>query len=95
MCFINALFCTINLQVPELRKVSRRAYLGKRRAEKLVELRDDLADEEFLFSDTRQAALTHTHAHTQCTHIHTCIYINIYIGLIRLSYVFIGKVMCT
>lgn len=53
MCSINALFCTINLQVPELRKVSRRAYLGKRRAEKLIELRDDLADEEFLFSDTR------------------------------------------
>ena len=41
------------LQVPELRKVSRREYLGKRRAEKVVELRDDLVDEEFLFSDSK------------------------------------------
>ncbi|CAI8011566.1 Pre-mRNA-splicing factor ATP-dependent RNA helicase DHX16, partial [Geodia barretti] len=37
----------------ELRKVSRWEYLGKRRAEKVVELRDDLADEEFLFSDSK------------------------------------------
>ena len=44
--------CTY-MQIPELRKVSRRQYLGKRRAEKVVELRDDLADEEFLFSDTK------------------------------------------
>ena len=49
-CFFN--LCTY-MQIPELRKVSRRQYLGKRRAEKVVELRDDLADEEFLFSDTK------------------------------------------
>ena len=41
------------LQIPELRKVSRRDYLGKRRAEKVIELKDDLADEEFLFSDSK------------------------------------------
>ena len=41
------------LQASELRKVSRRDYLGKRRAEKVVELRDDLEDEEFLFSDSK------------------------------------------
>lgn len=41
------------LQIPELRKVSRREYLDKRRAEKVVELRDDLADEEFLFLNSK------------------------------------------
>lgn len=39
--------------IPELRKVSRRDYLRKRRPEKVVELRDDLADEEFLFPDSK------------------------------------------
>ena len=39
--------------IPELRKVSRRTYLDKRRAEKVIELRDDIADEEFLFSETK------------------------------------------
>ena len=33
--------------------MSRRDYLRKRRPEKVVELRDDLADEEFLFPDSK------------------------------------------
>ena len=33
--------------------MSRRDYLVKRKAEKVVELKDDLADEEFLFSDSK------------------------------------------
>lgn len=41
------------MQIPELRKVSRRDYLVKRRAEKVVELKDDIADEEFLFSESK------------------------------------------
>ncbi|CAB4062846.1 DHX16 [Lepeophtheirus salmonis] len=35
--------------VPELRKESRRAYLAKRKVDKLVELEDDVQDDEFLF----------------------------------------------
>ncbi len=38
--------------VPELRKESRRAYLAKRKEDKLVELRDDIVDEEFLFDQS-------------------------------------------
>ena len=40
-------------QIPELRKKSRRDYLKKRRKDKLEELRDDIADEEFLYSDMK------------------------------------------
>jgi pre-mRNA-splicing factor ATP-dependent RNA helicase DHX16 len=47
--------------IPELRKVSRRDYLGKRRAEKVVELRDDLADERFLFSDSKLTRVEKEH----------------------------------
>ncbi|XP_069054383.1 pre-mRNA-splicing factor ATP-dependent RNA helicase DHX16 isoform X2 [Lepisosteus oculatus] len=36
--------------VPELRKQSRRQYLGKREAEKLEDLEAEIADEEYLFS---------------------------------------------
>ncbi|KAL5467168.1 hypothetical protein EMCRGX_G031360 [Ephydatia muelleri] len=39
--------------IPELRKQSRREYLVKRRVDKLEELRDDIADEEFLYSDIK------------------------------------------
>ena len=35
------------------RKQSRREYLVKRRVDKLEELRDDIADEEFLYSDIK------------------------------------------
>ena len=41
------------VQIPELRKKSRRDYLKKRRKDKLEELRDDIADEEFLYSDMK------------------------------------------
>ena len=37
--------------VPELRKKSRRDYLEKRTVDKMQELQDDIADEEFLFGD--------------------------------------------
>ena len=57
------------LQIPELRKVSRRDYLGKRRAEKVIELRDDLADEEFLFSDSKYVC---THLYIQSGHARIC-----------------------
>ena len=40
-------------KIPELRKQSRRGYLDKRRKDKLEELRDDIADEEFLYGDVR------------------------------------------
>ena len=33
--------------------MSRRTYLGKRRAEKLIELHEDLDDEDFLFSESK------------------------------------------
>lgn len=43
----------INLvQIPKLREESRRKYLGKRRLDKLDELRDDITDEGFLYGDT-------------------------------------------
>ena len=45
------------MQIPELRKGSRRDYLIKRRAEKVIELRDDVADEEFLFSESKYVYL--------------------------------------
>ncbi len=38
--------------IPQLRKESRRAYLAKRKEDKLVELRDDIADDEFLFDES-------------------------------------------
>ena len=38
--------------VPQLRKESRRAYLVKRKEDKLVELKDDIKDEEFLFDQS-------------------------------------------
>ncbi len=38
--------------LPELRKESRRKYLSKRKDDKLVELRDDIADDEFLFDES-------------------------------------------
>ena len=41
------------LKIPELRKKSRRDYLKKRRKDKLEELRDDIADEEFLYNDIK------------------------------------------
>ena len=40
-------------QIPELRKQSRREYLVKRRKDKLEELRDDIADEKFLYEDVK------------------------------------------
>ena len=39
--------------VSDLRKKSRFEYLEKRQADKLVALRDDLADEQDLYSDVR------------------------------------------
>ena len=39
--------------VPELRVQSRRDYLQKRRVDKLDELKDDIEDDEYLFSDVR------------------------------------------
>jgi len=39
--------------LPELRKESRRAYLGKRKTDKLEELELDVMDDEFLFDDTQ------------------------------------------
>ena len=47
----------MHLQIPELRKVSRWKYLDKRKGEKVVELKDDLADEDFLFSESRSVSL--------------------------------------
>ena len=41
------------MKIPELRKKSRRDYLKKRRKDKLEELRDDIADEEFLYNDMK------------------------------------------
>ena len=66
-----SVFCL--LQIPELRKVSRRDYLGKRRAEKVVELRDDLADERFLFSDSKYVCPHYpVHFTWVCLYICTC-----------------------
>ena len=42
--------------LPELRKKSRREYLIKRKDDKLVELEDDLADEDYLFDETQLTA---------------------------------------
>ena len=39
------------MQLPKLRKVARENYVRKRRKDKMEELRDDIADEEFLFGD--------------------------------------------
>jgi pre-mRNA-splicing factor ATP-dependent RNA helicase DHX16 len=39
--------------IPELRKESRRKYLTKRKDDKLVELQDDIADDEFLFDESQ------------------------------------------
>lgn len=39
-----------SLQLPELRKESRRQYLTKREQEKLEDLEAEIADEEYLFS---------------------------------------------
>lgn len=38
------------MQLPELRKYSRREYLKKREAEKLEDLEAEIKDEEYLFS---------------------------------------------
>ena len=40
-------------QLPKLRKVARENYVKKRRRDKMEELRDDIADEEFLFGDMK------------------------------------------
>ena len=40
--------------IPELRKASRRAYLGKRQEDKLTELELEIQDEEYLFGDQKQ-----------------------------------------
>ena len=42
--------------LPELRKKSRREYLSKRKDDKLVELEDDLADEDYLFDESQLTA---------------------------------------
>ena len=42
--------------LPELRKKSRREYLSKRKDDKLVELEDDLADEDYLFEESQLTA---------------------------------------
>jgi pre-mRNA-splicing factor ATP-dependent RNA helicase DHX16 len=39
--------------LPDLRKESRRAYLAKRKADKLVELEQDIRDDEFLFDESQ------------------------------------------
>lgn len=39
--------------LPNLRKESRRAYLGKRKDEKVQELEADIRDNEYLFDETR------------------------------------------
>ena len=42
--------------LPDLRKKSRREYLSKRKDDKLVELEDDLADEDYLFDESQLTA---------------------------------------
>ena len=37
----------------ELRKQSRRQYLSKRKEDKMLELKDDIADDEFLFDESQ------------------------------------------
>ena len=39
--------------LPDLRKESRRAYLAKRKVDKLVELEQDIMDDEFLFDESQ------------------------------------------
>ena len=39
--------------IPELRKESRRAYLGKRKEDKLSELKADILDDEYLFDESQ------------------------------------------
>ena len=39
--------------IPELRKESRRAYLGKRKEDKLLELKADILDDEYLFDESQ------------------------------------------
>jgi pre-mRNA-splicing factor ATP-dependent RNA helicase DHX16 len=39
--------------LPDLRKDSRRKYLTKRKGDKIMELQDDIADDEFLFDDSQ------------------------------------------
>lgn len=42
--------------IPDLRKESRRKYLSKRKDDKIVELKDDIADDEFLFDESQLSA---------------------------------------
>jgi pre-mRNA-splicing factor ATP-dependent RNA helicase DHX16 len=37
----------------DLRKQSRRQYIGKRKEDKMLELKDDIQDDEFLFDDSQ------------------------------------------
>ena len=39
--------------IPDLRKESRRAYLGKRKEDKLSELKADILDDEYLFDESQ------------------------------------------
>ena len=39
--------------LPQLREESRRSYLKKRETDKLIELKDDLNDDKFLFDDSQ------------------------------------------
>ena len=39
--------------LPDLRKESRRKYLAKRKEDKILELKDDIADDEFLFDESQ------------------------------------------
>ncbi len=59
---IDLLMCILSfdMQIPKLREESRHKYLGKRRLDKLDELRDDIDDEEYIYSDKKYEYIVQT-----------------------------------
>lgn len=47
-------------------------YLGKRRVDKLEELGDDIADDDYLFADERSGLFWAELLHTQGTVLYSC-----------------------
>lgn len=50
---MNYIVLCISLQIPDLRKKSRRDYVKKRRVDKLEMLQEDIRDDEYLFEDAQ------------------------------------------
>lgn len=50
---MNYIVLCISLQIPDLRKKSRRDYVKKRRVDKLEIIQEDIRDDEYLFEDAQ------------------------------------------